>query len=95
VSWRKRLLLFLGFWTGVGLLVHFGGRSNAVDHLLIAIWLAILIVGSVIVVFRRWPKDLRGDDPPSANYIGSLLPRRWQYWLMGEKPPEKSDKDRD
>ena len=93
MSVKKRLAYFVGFWTFMGLLVHFGNRGA--DHLLIAIWFAVLIVGSAIVVFRRWPSALRDEQTGRTHYLGSLLPRRWQYWIMGETPPDESRKDRD
>ncbi|MGE4062586.1 MAG: hypothetical protein AB7E79_04385 [Rhodospirillaceae bacterium] len=66
MSRRKKLLLFLALWTFIGLLVHFGERGA--DDVLIVLWFTILIVGSVIAVFRRH------RDPSSTHYIGSLLP---------------------
>lgn len=88
MSAKTRILSFVAFWTFMGLLVHFGNRGA--DHVLIAIWFTVLIVGSVIVVFRRWPAALREDDTGRTHYLGSLLPRRWRYWLMGETAPEDS-----
>jgi hypothetical protein len=93
MSAKRRLAYFVGFWTLMGLLVHFGNRG--VDNLLIAFWFAILIVGSVIVVFRRLRTGVHDDQVGEAHYLGSLLPRRWRYWITGEKPPEDSDKRRD
>ena len=93
MSATKRLFLFLGFWAFVGVLVHFGNRGA--DHLLIAIWFTVLIVGSVVVVFRRLRTGIHDDQVGEAHFLASFLPRKWRFWVMGETGPEDSGKRRD
>jgi hypothetical protein len=81
-SWGNpsAFLWFFGCISVIGLAA--AARWRELDIAFASAWLAFLVVGSSVVLWRAW----KHPDGPSTAKLGQLaaLPRSWQRWLLGE-----------
>jgi hypothetical protein len=61
---------------------------RALDIAFGLIWLAFLVVGSFVVLWRGW----KHRAEPGAFKLGQLaaLPPSWQRWVLGESKDDRS-----
>lgn len=64
---------------GVGATFHW----RVLDLAFAFVWLAAVVIGSVIVLWRAW----RHRGEPDGVRFGQFaaLPRSWQKWVLGER----------
>ena len=55
---------------------------RALDIAFALVWIAFLVVGSVVVLWRAW----KHHGEPGTAKLGQLaaLPRSWRLWVLGE-----------
>ncbi len=66
--------------TAIGLAA--ASHWRALDIAFALAWLAFLVAGSFVVLWRMW----RHRDEPGTVKLGQLavLPRSWRQWVLGE-----------
>ncbi|WP_143154165.1 hypothetical protein [Rhodanobacter sp. OK091] len=71
---------FFGCSAAIGLAA--AAHWRALDIAFALAWLAFLVVGSFVVLWRAW----RHHGEPGTAKLGQLaaLPRSWRQWVLGE-----------
>lgn len=61
---------------------------RALDMAFALAWVAFLVVGSFVVLWRAW----KHHGEPGAAKLGQLaaLPRGWRLWVLGETKDDNS-----
>ena len=85
----RAFIHFFIFIAVLGLVLAIGSRTlNAVIAFL---GLGLFFVGSVVALWRIW----KGHENPDVNTFPSMysvLPKKWQRWVLGESDDDKAHK---
>jgi hypothetical protein len=86
----RRLLACLGVVVLIGMLAHIDERTGYLNRVLQLVWWGCIIAGSVIVLFRMARARRDPDRAATTAHSGmlSLLPPRWQRWILDEDGSE-------
>jgi hypothetical protein len=70
----------------IGILIELNRISSITDRVLLFLWLAFLVLGSVILLVRGWRVRNNPVELQRALHGGQLgiLPRKWRRWVLGE-----------
>ncbi|WP_147293375.1 hypothetical protein [Dyella monticola] len=82
----KGLAEFLLLCGVLGILISLHAR--AIDYAFTLLWLAFLVIGSVVILWRMW----KHPDEFKRRGMGqsAVLPRRWRKWLHDEDDKDSS-----
>jgi hypothetical protein len=64
-------------------------HSQWVKSALSGLYLAALVVGSCVVLWRWWEHLGKPGAPPFGQ--GTALPSKWRKWVLGEMDDDKKD----
>ena len=80
----RAFALFVLICVALGFLIS--THSRTLDDIFALLWLSFLLISSLMIVWRLWkhPDELKRCGMSQLT----LLPRRWQKWMLGE-----NDKD--
>ena len=67
-------------------------RSRLPDQILVAIILAVYVVGSAVLLFRSRSLPPEGRRRIFSCGVLALLPASWRRWVLDEKPPGSATK---
>ena len=86
----RTFMKFAGFLIVLGAMVALSKGHGLFNHLTVALWFAMVLTASVVVLIRRWRKrgSPDGFQKATSGTILDALPPKWRSRALGEDDPQ-------